>query len=79
MRIHPITGMVLEDGSGALSDDLQAERIQIPYIRLRQGDAVADSMVAQLIAAEAPPHHDDPEGAMLPTPVVASVELDDGE
>lgn len=55
MRIHPITGMTLEDGYGALADDLQAERIHIPYIRKSQGDAAADAMLAKLKAAEAPP------------------------
>lgn len=65
MRIHPITGMSLEDGYGALADNLQAERIHIPYIRQSQGDAAADAMLAKLKAAEAPPA---PEAA--PTAVV---------
>lgn len=52
-RIHPITGMALEDGSGALPDDLQAERIQIPYVRLTLGYAAADAMLRKLKAEEA--------------------------
>jgi len=47
-RRHEITGMVLEDGSGAWSDDDQAYRIHVPYIRQTQGDAAADAMLAKL-------------------------------
>lgn len=54
MRIHPITGLFLEDGFGALSDDLQAIRNHIPYIRQQRGDAAADAMLAK-IASAAPP------------------------
>lgn len=55
MRIHPITGLMLEDGFGALSDDLQARRIHIPYIRQWHGDAAADSMLTELDTADEPP------------------------
>lgn len=54
MRIHPITGIALEDGFGALADDLQARRNHIPYIRQTQGDAVADAMLAKLDEADKP-------------------------
>jgi hypothetical protein len=75
MRIHPITGQALEDGFGALSDELQAERIHIPFIRQWQGDAAADAMLAKLKAAaapaEEPPEIDDPEGPVTEEPANA--------
>jgi hypothetical protein len=47
-RRHEITDMILEDGSGAWSDDDQAYRIHVPYIRQTQGDAAANAMLAKL-------------------------------
>ena len=55
MRIHPITGLPLEDGSGALSDDQQALLIHIPYIEQTQGKAIADAMRAKLLQPAPPP------------------------
>lgn len=54
MRTHPITGLMLEDGSGALPDEEQARRIHIPFIRRTQGDAAADAMLAKLDDADEP-------------------------
>jgi len=51
-RLHGITGMALEDGSGAWSDDDQAYRIHVPYIRQTQGDAAANAMLAKLNKAK---------------------------
>lgn len=53
MRIHPITGMPLEDGIGALSDDEQALVLHLPIIEQTQGKAVADAMRAKIHASEA--------------------------
>lgn len=44
MRIHPITGMRLEDGSGALPDDQQALVLHCAYIEQTQGQEAADAM-----------------------------------
>lgn len=48
MRIHPVTGMALEDGFGHLPDDQQALLIHCPYIEQTQGKDVADRMRAQI-------------------------------
>lgn len=80
MRVHPITGMMLEDGSGALPDDLQAERIHIPYIRLTKGDEVADRMLAELHPKAEPkpePAHE-PEIEKAVAAVAAAVPMPDG-
>jgi hypothetical protein len=53
MRIHPITGMPLEDGVGALPDDEQALVLHLPIIEQEQGKAVADAMRAKIHATEA--------------------------
>ena len=52
MRIHPITGMPLEDGHGALSDDEQALKLHLPYIEQTQGEDIADAMRAKILAHE---------------------------
>lgn len=44
MRIHPITGMPLEDGSGAWPDDQQALVLHCGYIEQTQGKEAADAM-----------------------------------
>ena len=49
---HPITGMVLEQGSGALSPDEQARRVHLPEIARTQGQAAAQAMLARLDAAK---------------------------
>jgi hypothetical protein len=48
---HEITGMILEQGSGALSPDDQARRVHLPYIASTQGAAVADAMLIKINAA----------------------------
>lgn len=48
---HPITGMVLEQGSGALTPDEQARRVHLPHIAATQGRAAADAMLIKLTAA----------------------------
>jgi hypothetical protein len=58
VRLHPITEMPLEDGYGALPDDVQAWRQHCALIEERHGKAVADAMrkkltdVAKLKAAK---------------------------
>ena len=47
---HEITGMILEQGSGALSPDEQAKRLHLPYIASTQGAAVAEAMLIKLTA-----------------------------
>jgi hypothetical protein len=47
-RVHPITKMPLERGSGATPDDMQARRQHIPYIRQTQGDKAAELMLLAL-------------------------------
>lgn len=54
-RIHPITGMALEDGYGALPDDEQAVRIHVPYLEQWFGKAAADAMRARLAAHDIGP------------------------
>jgi len=48
MRTHPITGMQLEDGIGALSDDDQARILHCAYIEQVEGKEAADAMRAKL-------------------------------
>jgi hypothetical protein len=48
---HEITGMVLEQGSGALPPDDQARRVHLPIVALTQGQAAADAMLIKLNAA----------------------------
>jgi hypothetical protein len=45
---HEITGMILEQGSGALPPDEQARRVHLPYIARTQGVAVAEAMLIKL-------------------------------
>jgi hypothetical protein len=52
-RLHPITKMPLEGGSGRLSDDLQARLVHLPVIAREQGQAAAQAMLALLDAAKA--------------------------
>lgn len=47
---HPITGMILEQGSGALPPDEQARRVHLPFIAQTQGIAVAEAMLIKLDA-----------------------------
>jgi hypothetical protein len=47
-RVHPITKMPLERGSGAHPDDWQARKQHIPYIRQTQGDKAAELMLLAL-------------------------------
>ena len=52
---HPITGMILEQGLGALppdGPDGQARRVHLPEIFRTQGAAAADAMRIKLDAAE---------------------------
>ena len=49
---HEITGMILEQGSGALSPDEQAWRVHLPEIARTQGQAAAQAMLARLDAAK---------------------------
>jgi hypothetical protein len=48
---HPITGLPIELGSGALSPDEQARRVHLPYIARTQGISVAEAMLIDLDAA----------------------------
>jgi hypothetical protein len=48
---HEITGMILEQGSGALPPDEQARLIHLPQIAATQGQAAADAMLIKLTAA----------------------------
>jgi hypothetical protein len=50
-RTHPITGMVLEMGSGAHSPDDQARLVHLPFIAATQGTAAAAAMKLKLDAA----------------------------
>lgn len=50
-RRHEITGMVLENGSGCLSDDQQARLIHLPEVARTQGRDVAEAMLIKLDAA----------------------------
>ena len=50
---HPLTNLVLEQGSGAWPADEQARRIHLPEIARTQGDAAAQAMLALLDAAKA--------------------------
>lgn len=50
---HPLTNMILEQGSGAWPADEQARRIHLPEIARTQGPAAAQAMLALLDAAKA--------------------------
>jgi hypothetical protein len=52
---HPITGLVLEQGSGALSPDLQARRVHLPEIARTQGPDAAAEVRKRLDEADAAP------------------------
>ena len=43
-KVHPITGMRLENGVGALPDDLQALVLHCAYIEQTQGEEAAAAM-----------------------------------
>jgi hypothetical protein len=49
--LHPITGMVLEQGSGALSPDEQARRVHVPQIASTDGIDAARAILLKLDAA----------------------------
>jgi hypothetical protein len=49
---HEITGLPLEQGSGALPPDDQARRVHLPYIARTQGPAAAEAVLIRLNAAE---------------------------
>lgn len=49
---HEITGMILEQGSGALSPDDQARRVHLPYIASTQGASVADALLIKINGAD---------------------------
>jgi hypothetical protein len=48
---HPLTDLVIEQGSGALPPDEQARRIHLPYIARTRGAAVAEALLIKLDAA----------------------------
>lgn len=48
---HPITGLPLEVGHGALSPDEQARRLHLPLIEQTEGAAAAAAMRIKLDAA----------------------------
>ena len=50
---HPITGLIIEQGSGALSPYEQAVRLHLPQIAATQGVEVAAAMRSKLDAAKA--------------------------
>jgi hypothetical protein len=50
---HPITGLVLEQGSGCLSPDDQARIVHLPYIAETEGVEAAQAMLTKLDAAAA--------------------------
>jgi hypothetical protein len=50
-KYHPITRMVLEQGSGALDPDAQARVLHVPIIARTEGEAAAAAMLAKLDAA----------------------------
>lgn len=45
---HAVTGMPLQQGSGAWPADKQARELHIPYIRQTQGDNVAERMLLEM-------------------------------
>jgi|SRR5580704_1215241 dihydropteroate synthase len=45
---HEITGMILEQGSGALSPDEQARIVHLPHIALTEGIDAARAMLVRL-------------------------------
>jgi hypothetical protein len=47
-KIHPITGEVLEQGSGALPPDTQAALVHVLEIERREGKAAADEVRQKL-------------------------------
>ena len=47
---HPVTGLPLEQGSGALGPDEQARRVHLPYILRTQGPAAAQAVALKLDA-----------------------------
>jgi hypothetical protein len=52
---HPITGLVLEQGSGCLSPDDQARIVHLPYIAQTEGVEAARAMLTKLDAAKVGP------------------------
>jgi hypothetical protein len=53
-RRHPITGMVLECGSGALPDEVQAAVVHVAEIERQFGKEAADAVRAKLHMASRP-------------------------
>ena len=51
-RRHPVTRMILESGSGSLSDLDQALRIHLPEIERTRGKDVADAMRIRLAISQ---------------------------
>ena len=45
---HPVTKMLLQQGSGRMPDSWQARNLHIPYIRDTQGDKQAELMLLAL-------------------------------
>lgn len=54
-RRHKVTGLVLEQGSGCLSDDDQARLVHLPEIARTEGVEAARAMQIKLDAAKAGP------------------------
>jgi hypothetical protein len=50
-KLHPVTGMPLETGSGALSDKQQA-LMHLSHIAREQGKDVADAMLEKIVGLE---------------------------
>jgi len=53
-RRHPVTGMVLEQGSGCLSPDEQALRVHLPEILRTQGRAAWEAAYCKLTGGRPP-------------------------
>jgi hypothetical protein len=50
-KLHPVTGMPLENGSGALPDKQQA-LMHLAHIAREQGKDVADAMLDKIVGLE---------------------------
>ena len=53
-KIHPITGMVIEQGSGALPDEVQAAVVHVAEIERQFGKEAADEVRRRLHMASRP-------------------------
>ena len=47
-RVHRVTGLPIEQGSGALSVDEQVQRVHLPYIHFTYGPEAAAAMRLRL-------------------------------